>query len=89
MSRKRPGGGVFYFRNSDGPNWGDRGYGVVSYAYVRTYANDAIWLKEGPPHSEEPLVRFEAERMAIVCSGGGRDVGPSDERLGTVALEPG
>jgi hypothetical protein len=64
---RRPGGGVIYFRNSDGPNWGDRGYGVVSYAYVRTYANDAIWLKEGPPHSEEPLVRFEAEGMAVAA----------------------
>jgi Papain family cysteine protease len=67
---RRPGGGVFHFRNSDGPNWGDRGYGVVSYAYVRAYANDAISLKEGPPHSEEPLVRFEAERMSVVSREG-------------------
>ena len=64
---RRTGGGVFYFRNSNGPTWGDRGYGAVSYAYVRAYANDAIWLKEGPPHSEEPLVRFEAERMPVIA----------------------
>jgi len=59
-------GGVFRFRNSDGPHWGERGYGLVSYAYVRTYANDALWLQEGPPHSEEPLERFEAEALPIV-----------------------
>jgi hypothetical protein len=63
----KPGGGVFRFRNSDGPNWGDRGYGLVSYAYVRTYANDALWLQEGPPRSEEPLERFEAESLPIVA----------------------
>jgi len=31
----RPGGGSFAFRNSNGPGWGERGYGRVSYAYAR------------------------------------------------------
>lgn len=30
-----PGGGFFAFRNSDGPGWGNGGYGFVSYNYVR------------------------------------------------------
>ena len=42
--RTAPGGGTFRFRNSFGPNWGDHGYGAMSYAYVRKYANDAVWL---------------------------------------------
>jgi len=37
-----PGGGYFIFRNSFGKNWGDRGYGFVSFQFIRTYANDAI-----------------------------------------------
>jgi hypothetical protein len=64
---RKPGGGVFRFRNSDGPGWGDGGYGLISYAYVRAYANDAIWLHEGPPQSEVPLERFEAEGLPIVA----------------------
>jgi len=63
---RKHGGGVFRFRNSDGPDWGEGGYGLVAYAFVRTYANDALWLQEGPPHSEEPLERFEAESLPIV-----------------------
>ena len=34
---KQPGGGAFQFRNSDGPNWGERGYGLISYGYVRAF----------------------------------------------------
>jgi hypothetical protein len=48
---KQMGGGVFQFRNSDGPQWGNKGYGTMSYAYARAYANDALWLELGPPHS--------------------------------------
>lgn len=61
-----PGGGLFQFRNSDGPRWGDGGYGVMSFAYVRAYANDALWLECGPPGSETPLLRVEAEHAPIV-----------------------
>ena len=48
-------GDVFLFRNSWGPRWGKNGYGVISAAYVRAYANDALWLELGPPNSEVPL----------------------------------
>lgn len=61
------GEGVFLFRNSHGPRWGDRGYGVMSYAYARAYANDALWLKLGPPRSEAPVERFEAESLAVLA----------------------
>lgn len=64
----QPGGGVFRFRNSRGPRWGDRGYGVMSYAYVRSYANDAVWITMGPTECERPLERFEAEEMDIIAS---------------------
>jgi Papain family cysteine protease len=67
---RKPGGGAFRFRNSNGPGWGDHGYGVISYGYVRAYANDAIWLQQGPPHSEVPIERFEAERLPIVAREG-------------------
>jgi Papain family cysteine protease len=63
---KRPGGGVFQFRNSNGPAWGDKGYGLMSYAYVRSYANDALWLHFGTPGAEVPTVRHEAESMPVL-----------------------
>lgn len=61
----KPGGGVFLFRNSFGSAWGRNGYGVISYAYARTYANDALWLECGSPGSEKPTARFEAETLAV------------------------
>jgi len=63
----RNGGGVFRFRNSDGPAWGDHGYGFMSYAYVRAYANDALWLHFGAADSEVPLVRFQAESLPVLA----------------------
>lgn len=65
--REQPGGGAFVFRNSDGPNWGEQGYGRMSYAYARAYANDAVWLHFGPPHSEVPVHRYEAESLKIAA----------------------
>jgi hypothetical protein len=65
----QPGGGVFLFRNSWGPKWGKNGYGSMSYAYARTYANDALWLELGPPDSEVPLERFEATALSVAASG--------------------
>ena len=62
----KPGGGAFTFRNSFGPQWGNKGYGVMSFAYAQAYANDALWLQLEPPNSEVPLVRFEAEALPIV-----------------------
>lgn len=41
-SRVFPGGGYFIFRNSMGTNFGNAGYGFVSFQYLRAYANDAI-----------------------------------------------
>jgi hypothetical protein len=64
---KKPGGGTFRFRNSAGPRWGDGGHGVMSYAYVRACANDALWLQFGPPGSESPRERFEAESMDVLA----------------------
>ena len=61
------GEGVFLFRNSSGPRWGDRGCGVMSYAYVRAYANDVLWLQLGPAGSEVAVERFEAESLAVLA----------------------
>jgi hypothetical protein len=82
-----PGGGSFRFRNSFGTNWGDHGYGVMSYAYVRKYANDAIWLTLGPPGSERPLERFEAAGLPIVerqnCDARPQDMADYEPKLWT------
>jgi Papain family cysteine protease len=64
----KPGGGAFAFRNSDGPNWGQQGYGLISYAYAKAYANDALWLHLGPPKSEVPAERFEGESMRVLAA---------------------
>jgi hypothetical protein len=60
-----PSTGTFLFRNSSGPTWGKNGYGTMSYAYVKAYANDAVWLHFGSPDSERPTVRFEAEQLSV------------------------
>jgi serine/threonine protein kinase/WD40 repeat protein len=59
--------GVFYVRNSLGPQWGWNGYGVMSYGYARAYANDALWLQFGAPGSEIPTQRFEAVSMTMLA----------------------
>lgn len=64
---RQPGGGILRFRNSWGPRWGDSGYGVMSYAYAQAYANDALWLRVGPPNSEIPVERFEAETLPVLA----------------------
>jgi len=63
---KENGGGMFVFRNSFGPGWGEKGYGRMSYAYVHAYANDALWLEYLPVRPQAPAERFEAESMAVV-----------------------
>ena len=65
---RQPGGGVFLFRNSDGPKWGKDGYGQMSFAYVERYANDALWLERESPHTEVPVERYEAEEMPVLVS---------------------
>ena len=76
---KKAGGGTFLFRNTSGPKWGREGCGVMSYAYVRAYANDALWLQFGPPNSETPLERFEAKSLPVLargrCEAGPQDMG--------------
>ncbi len=49
-----PGGGYFIFRNSFGTGFGNRGYGFVSFQYIRTYANDAIAIAPQPWHVITP-----------------------------------
>ena len=79
------GGGIFRFRNSSGPQWGQGGYGTMSYAYARAYANDALWLRFGAPGSEVPAERFEAERMEILskerCAAAPQQMGEWGERM--------
>ena len=65
---QKNGGGVFRFRNSNGPLWGDNGHGTICYAYVLAYLNDALWLKYEPPFSEVPAQRFEAESIRVLAS---------------------
>ncbi len=66
---KQGGGGTFAFRNWEGAGWGNEGYGVMSYAYARAYANDAVGLRIGPPKSEVPVERFEAESLEVPAKG--------------------
>jgi hypothetical protein len=79
------GGGIFRFRNSFGAKWGEHGYGTMSYAYVRKYANDALWLGFGKPGSERPVERFEAESLPIVhrqnCDSHPQGMGEFEGRL--------
>lgn len=43
--KEYPGGGFFIFRNSWGAGWGDKGYGYMSFEYVKQFANDLMSYK--------------------------------------------
>ena len=68
MNSTAPGGGVFIFRNSWGPKWGDGGYGTMSFGYAKAYANDALWLQLERRGAEVPIERFEAENLPILAA---------------------
>ena len=55
-SKEFPGGGYFIFRNSWGTSFGDKGYGFVSFQYLRTYANDAIAISSHPWPMRTPIM---------------------------------
>ena len=43
-----PGGGYVIFRNSGGPNWGDAGYGYMTFNYVKKYTYDVVVYARSP-----------------------------------------
>jgi hypothetical protein len=68
MNSSAPGGGVFIFRNSWGSKWGIGGYGTMSFAYAKAYANDAFWLQLERRGAEVPVERFEAENLPVLAT---------------------
>jgi hypothetical protein len=62
-----PGGGTLTFRNSWGAKYGEDGYGKMSYAYARAYANDAVWLELERRGAEVPVQRFEGENAPVTA----------------------
>jgi Papain family cysteine protease len=64
---KEPGGGVFLFRNSNGPRWEMQGYAYMPYAYVRAYANDAVALHATLPEvAQRPMLHLECEGLRVI-----------------------
>ncbi len=49
-----PGGGYFIFRNSFGLSFGNKGYGFLSFQYIRAYANDGIAIGPQAPGPIRP-----------------------------------
>ncbi len=66
----QPGGGLFLFRNSAGPDWGDRGYAWMPYAYAQAYGNDALGLRVGVgeplPTNRTAVLPIEFETLQVV-----------------------
>jgi hypothetical protein len=65
-----PGGGWLWLRNSRGSQWGESGYGRMSYAYAQAYANDALWIEALPAGAQHPVATWEAEELEVVASDG-------------------
>ncbi len=70
----KPGGGVFIFRNSSGPEWREAGHSRLSYAYVREFANDALELRVGTsdklPRNSEAADPVEFDDMKAASPDG-------------------
>ena len=75
-----PGGGYFQFRNSRGDEWGEGGYGRISFAYAKEYFNDMVGLRCWPKGHWEPKYVFEAEDLRPVTSTTSEDVA-SDAKI--------
>ncbi|MFT3883025.1 MAG: C1 family peptidase [Gemmatales bacterium] len=85
---KEPGGGVFLFRNSNGPKWAMQGYAWMPYAYVREYANDAVALHDlSPEQARQKTMLIEGEAMRIVESKQCRAFPQRDGSLGSQTVE--
>lgn len=71
---KKPGGGVFLIRNSGG----DGRDGYLSYEYVRTYMNDAVWI-DYPAGTSSALFRDLLGRVASLPTGRNRRVSSNEQ----------
>lgn len=74
----QPGGGLFIFRNSYGPEWGDQGYGYITYDYAKRYINNVNVMRvdrypNGTPRRDH-RIRFEAEALLPPVTDGESEV---------------